>query len=241
MQIGQKIIRLTSVDSTNNYAAKLQKEGIINSGTVILAEEQFGGRGQRGSEWLSNAGENLTFSFFLSEVNLSVERQFKITQFVSVVLIELFRKKGIDCQIKWPNDIYHQTEKIAGILIESSIKGSSINSLIIGVGLNVNQNEFGSLKATSVSKIKGAYSNLDSILMEFIHEFNLQDLNQYLALEDEKKYLKNLYGLNEELLFEDENGSFKGVIHGIGGTGKIIIGQKGKTRSYAMKEIKFMR
>ena len=84
MKIGTKIIRLESVDSTNNYVANLLKAREINSGTVVLADEQFAGKGQRGSEWATNAGENLTFSFFLDNVNLSVNRQFELTQLVSL-------------------------------------------------------------------------------------------------------------------------------------------------------------
>ena len=64
MEIGRKIIHLDSVDSTNNYTAKLMNQGQIDHGTVILADEQFAGRGQRSSDWLVKPGENLTFTVF---------------------------------------------------------------------------------------------------------------------------------------------------------------------------------
>ena len=85
MQIGRKIIRLESVDSTNNYIANLLKEGVLEDGTVILADDQYAGRGQRDSEWLANAGENLTFSFFLGNVNLSVQNQFYFNNANSII------------------------------------------------------------------------------------------------------------------------------------------------------------
>jgi BirA family biotin operon repressor/biotin-[acetyl-CoA-carboxylase] ligase len=241
MQIGQNIIRLSSVDSTNNYTAKLQKEGIIKSGTVILAEDQFGGRGQRGSEWLSNAGENLTFSIFIAEVNLSVERQFRITQYVSVILIQFLKKKGIPCNIKWPNDIYYQDKKLAGLLIESSIQGSTINSVVIGIGLNVNQISFGSLPATSMSKALDSVLNLDSILMELIYEFNAKNLEGYLrASGGDEEYHNSLYGLNEKLRFEDQTGEFVGVIKGVTQLGKLSIEKEDSLEEYSLKEISFI-
>ncbi len=132
MQIGRKIIRLESVDSTNNYIANLLKEGVLEDGTVILADDQYAGRGHRDSEWLANAGENLTFSFFLDNVNLSVQNQFYLTCIVSITLTQLLDKYGISSKIKWPNDIYVDQKKIAGVLIENQLSSTYIKSSIIG-------------------------------------------------------------------------------------------------------------
>lgn len=89
MQIGQKIIRLDTVNSTNNYTANLVNEGKIVHGTVILADEQTAGRGQRGAIWLSSAGENMLFSVFLTPDNLSVSNQVALTHFASFCLVEI--------------------------------------------------------------------------------------------------------------------------------------------------------
>ena len=148
MKIGQKIIRLDVVDSTNNYIANLIKQGSIDSGTVIMADEQFAGKGQRDAQWQSSAGENLTFSFFLDDVNLSVSRQFNLSQVVALSLYNFLNNLGLDATIKWPNDIYIKGRKIAGVLIENQLKGSLIKSAIVGVGLNVNQTEFQGFSAT---------------------------------------------------------------------------------------------
>ena len=119
--IGQKLISLSVVDSTNNYTAKLHSRDEIDHGAVILAENQLNGRGQRGTEWQSEPGNNLTFSFLLTEINLSVLDQFRLNQLASIAIINTLDNYDIDAYIKWPNDIYVGREKIAGMLIENSI------------------------------------------------------------------------------------------------------------------------
>ena len=172
MQIGRKIIRLESVDSTNNYIANLLKEGILEDGTVILADEQFAGKGQRNSEWLTSPGENLTFSFFLSNVNLSVQNQYFLTCIVSISLVQLLNKFGLDAKIKWPNDIYINNKKISGVLIENQLSSSEIKNSIIGIGLNINQREFDGLNATSVLVETEIRRTPMDVLYSFIEIFN---------------------------------------------------------------------
>ena len=140
-QIGRKIVRLESVDSTNNYTANLIKSGELVHGSVIMAVEQTNGRGQMGAEWLVKPGENLTFSIFLDNVNLSVDNQFFLTRLVSVSLIDFLANFNIPAMIKWPNDLFVNDKKIAGVLIENNVSGSFIQKSIIGIGLNVNECE----------------------------------------------------------------------------------------------------
>jgi len=104
-----------------------------------------------GAYWQSDAGANLTFSVFLNNVNLSVQRQFLLTKIVSLSLVDLLAKFGVPAKIKWPNDVYVNDRKIAGVLIENVIQGKTITRSIIGIGLNVNQRSFEGLKATSLS------------------------------------------------------------------------------------------
>ena len=92
LKIGQKIIHLNSIDSTNNYVAKLIKSEKITHGTVILADEQTAGRGQRGNSWLSESGNNLLCSIYLMPVNLTVENGVVLSHFVSVSLIHFLEK-----------------------------------------------------------------------------------------------------------------------------------------------------
>ncbi|MFT5779649.1 MAG: BirA family biotin operon repressor/biotin-[acetyl-CoA-carboxylase] ligase [Crocinitomicaceae bacterium] len=241
MRIGCNLIHLESVDSTNNYVANLVKQGNLTSGTVILADEQLSGRGQRSAEWLSNAGENLTFTIYLDDVNLSVDRQFMITQLIAVGLHRFLTKMGIDSTIKWPNDTYVNNCKISGMLIENQLSHGKIHSTIIGIGLNVNQVDFGGMDATSMTTITGQPYLLMEAYFSLIHTLNetweeLIDDARQLTIE----YLGGMYQLNEEKSYADVNGNFNGIICGISSTGKLQIQREDQLVEYSLKEIQFL-
>ena len=241
MRIGQKLIHLESVDSTNNYAANLLKAGGLSSGTVILADEQFAGKGQRGAEWLTEAGKNLTFSIYLEEVNLSVENQFNLSKMVALSMIHLLKKLGIVAHIKWPNDIWVNGRKISGVLIENSVSQSRGIRSIIGIGLNVNQTEFGSLNATSLQLETGDFVPTRDVLFSFIESFNT--VYEQFSIHPEQlntAYLEHLYQLNEVRTYRDESGTFDGKIVGIEPSGRLIVLKDGIPTSYDVKEIVFL-
>lgn len=239
-QIGKKIIRLESVDSTNNYTANLIKEGNITHGTVILAVEQFEGRGQRNAEWLANPGENLTISIFLDRVNLSVGNQFDLTKVIALSVVDYLQSVGIVSRIKWPNDIFVDGRKIAGILIENSIGSEFIKSSIVGIGLNINQNDFPDLLATSTFLETGIRRSIDEVLFSLIGKINenLFLLNNKDQLD--ASYLEKLYLIHEPALFEIEGEYLNGVIKGVGKDGKLQVMIKDDLRSFGMKEIRFI-
>lgn len=240
MKIGNKIIRLESVDSTNNYVANLVKEGNIDSGTVVLADEQSKGKGQRGAVWLSNAGENLTFSFYLESVNLSVEKQFILTQIVSLSLIYLLSRLGITAKIKWPNDILVGKDKIAGVLIENQLAGSEIKSSIVGIGLNINQRSFEEFNATSLFLESGLQRTPFDVLLSYIDAFN-QKVNELSRFSEMKvNYLNELYQFENLATYEDMNGKFDGKIIDVLPSGKLILEVESETREYDLKEVKFL-
>lgn len=240
--LGKKIIQIESVDSTNNYIANLMNVGKIQHGTVILAEEQKNGKGQRGSKWLSNPGENLIFSMFLDTATLSVNHQFLLTEFVSVSVCNVLRKVGVDSVIKWPNDIFVNKKKIAGILIENQIKGSYLNGTIVGIGLNVNQIHFGDLNATSIKIEKGVFFLVQEFVFLLLHEMNtnwdlIQESNFKIL---EQQYLNHLWLLNQKSIYTDKNGEFEGIVEGVDENGKLIIKRDDSFFRYDLKEISFV-
>ena len=241
-QIGQKITRLDRVDSTNNYVAKLLREGKIGHGAVILADEQTSGRGQRGAVWNSQPSENLLFSLFVTPANLSVLDQVALTHFASLSLIEVLRKIGISSAVKWPNDILVNDKKIAGILIENIISSGRVGSSIIGIGFNINQVDFDGISATSVRSETGEFHSLDSILFSLISELN--ELWRYVEIGNyqflRKNYLENLHLLNVQACFKDKTGIFEGVITGITREGLLLIDKGNVQHTYDLKEIQFI-
>src|SRR6476659_5800909 len=141
--VGQSLVKLHEVDSTNDYLKNLLSNSKpLIEGTVIMAEYQTAGRGQKGNVWKSEKGANLTFSILLRPSFFNVNQQFQFNKAVSLgisdVLIEIL---GKEAKIKWPNDVYFNNQKLGGILIENTIKGNFLKESIVGIGLNANKNQ----------------------------------------------------------------------------------------------------
>lgn len=277
MFIGKNLITLNQVDSTNNYAKLLTANSRpAPDGTVILADSQSGGRGQAGTVWQSEPGKNLTFSILLGCAFLPPPRQFYLSMAVSLgisdALSTLFRAASPSPRpiaIKWPNDVYIGNKKTGGILIENILAGSKMKSSIVGIGLNVNQEQFPGLpQATSLIRElrQSAYPhdnlNLKSILGAVCHAIEVRFLQlkrgEYDRLKSE--YLGHLYGFGRKQLFRPgaaairahrESGSgapqpagpsddfFEGIISGISPEGKLLVSTGGGVRVFGMKEIEY--
>lgn len=149
---GKKIYTFETIDSTNRCGHAIAACG-ASEGTVILAEEQTEGRGRRGKSWIANRGENLTFSVLLRPGLPS--DQLNLFPFFAAVAVSrtVERETGLTVECKWPNDLLIRGKKFAGILLESSVNGNSIEYIVLGLGINVNQRIFPSSlegKATSL-------------------------------------------------------------------------------------------
>jgi BirA family biotin operon repressor/biotin-[acetyl-CoA-carboxylase] ligase len=242
MQINFKITHLESVDSTSNYVATAFAQGKIGHGSVILADNQTSGRGQRDATWQSEGSLNLLFSFLVIPDNMSASEGQSLMHCTTLALVELLQSFDVKAQVKWPNDIYVGMKKIAGILIENQLAGSRISRSIIGVGLNINQADFGELNATSLYLETGKYVDLKEVLLRFLYQFNehwmLLCANHASQLKS--KYCSMLLGLNETRTFEDASGEFSGVISGVDDLGRLQVETEQGPNVYDLKEIRFM-
>ncbi len=142
--IGKNIIEIDRVDSTNAWANVLYQQKKVTDGDVIWAREQFAGRGQHDHTWESEPGKNLTFSIILRPAFLPADQQFLLNKAISLAAIDFLEVMlaGFphpDLTIKWPNDLYIGLMKIGGILIEHKIMGMTLNTSVVGIGLNINQ------------------------------------------------------------------------------------------------------
>lgn len=241
--IGHEIIHLERVDSTSNYIATLHKEGKVRHGMVILADEQTNGRGQRGAKWQSEAKQNLLFSFYIEYTNLPIDKQEGITHFISLAIQQSLHEHQVKSMIKWPNDILVNSKKIAGILIENQLRGTNIQSSIIGIGLNILQTHFDDDKSTSIVLENANQASINSFLNTLLSQLNnyFQLLNKQKYKELKEEYLKALWLLNEPAAFEDHNGLFQGIIKGTDEYGRLIIERESKTQLYNLKEVTFIK
>lgn len=236
--IGQKIVHLESVDSTNNYAANVFKDGSIEHGTVILADIQTNGRGQRGNTWQSGAFENLTISIAIDPNLRKINNLISLNHITSIALFKIVSSYCKNVKIKWPNDIVVRENKIAGILIENQFSGNKMQS-IIGIGLNVNQIDFDNDKSTSLFKESGKKLNIKSLLFEYISFFNevLIEYQKHAEHQIHKIFDDLLWLKDKESSFIRKGEVFNGVIKNTDMTGQIEIEAKGSLRSYRNGEI----
>ena len=242
------LIFFDELKSTNYFLSeKLKVDNSIGEGLVICADYQTQGRGQATNSWESERGKNLLFSLLLRPINIFASEQFLISQIVALSIkdvLETFLEKNIS--IKWPNDIYVQDKKIAGILIENTLCGSTIKESIVGVGLNVNQEIFVSDAPNPISMKLIAQQEFDKrlvlekILQRF--EFYYKDLTEQKRLKIAKIYKDSLYRKTGFHLFEnDEKGHFLGKIYDVLPTGQLVLVQKdnGQKMIFSFKEIRF--
>lgn len=137
------LIVLTSVDSTNNYLQRLLASKPLEEKTVVISLEQTHGRGQRGNTWQSLPGDGLYASILFLPQQFSVENQYFLNKAIACGTARYIASKvNEDVRIKWPNDILIGDKKVGGILIENSIRGNQLSSVIAGIGINFNQLDF---------------------------------------------------------------------------------------------------
>jgi BirA family biotin operon repressor/biotin-[acetyl-CoA-carboxylase] ligase len=150
--IGSRTRRFDVCVSTNDLAAAWAKDPHDRApdGGVVVADSQTGGRGRLGREWHSPPGKNLYFSCILRP-DLAAERVPPITLCAGLAVCEVMNSLGVKASIKWPNDVWVGQKKLAGVLTEMSTQSQKVESVIVGVGVNVNATEFPEgLQATSL-------------------------------------------------------------------------------------------
>lgn len=245
--IGNQILKLDEIGSTNDFLLEYSKQNKkVIEGLVIVADNQTFGKGQRGNVWESKKGENLTFSLFLKP-EIKATNQFQLSKLISVAIIDFLDYKAVnDTKIKWPNDILVGKKKIAGILIENTIRENVLAESVVGIGLNVNQSDFNeSVKnATSLKKelCNSTEFNLKSILDElliFIDKRYLQfkkgndtNINQL--------YLDRMYGYQKSMNLNLKNELITGEILGVANSGKLLLKISGKEIEVDLKQIEFV-
>lgn len=241
----KQIVQLDEVDSTNSIlAAKYINRG-FPEGSVIIAKSQTKGRGQGQNKWQSEAGKNLTCSFVLYPEFLAASDQFYISKIISLAVADLVGLYTDKVSIKWPNDIYVDDKKIAGLLIEHTIERNNIKASIIGIGINVNQKDFPSNLPNPISllKITKAKQDLEEILENLcnILEYRYSLLkNKEFDVIDEN-YLSLLYRYKKYALFEIDGKRVAGSIEGVEPTGELIFkNDKSEILHFGYKEIEYV-
>ncbi len=226
--IGNEIVCLNEIDSTNEYIKKLARDG-ATSGLVCTAVYQTKGKGRLGRTWISSQKDNISFSVLLRP-NISPMKVSSITLVTSLAILKSIKQTtGLDAKIKWPNDILINNKKVCGILTEMSAQIDMVDFIVLGIGLNVNNEFFDDEikgKATSLFAQSGKKINKVSFLQNMLFEIEKYtdefiksaSLNSFL-----EEYKKNCITLGREVLVNNLNGNISGIAFDINESGSLII------------------
>ena len=254
-----KITHFKNIDSTNSYLQNLLDKGEDVADNVVVTDFQTSGKGQGRNVWQSENGKNLLFSIALDMSFLKAEDQFLLTQMVSVAMINVLKKylPEENLFIKWPNDIYFNNRKIAGILIKNEIKGMMLGTSIIGIGLNVNQTDFDESLPNPISMkmITGKDYDLEEILLaiscqlsavsNYVNRQQTTDNRPCITFNFQfstfnSQYTSYLYRYNQWAFYEHEGEVKEMMITGYDRFGRLILKEKNDREVVCdLKEIVF--
>ncbi len=239
------IVRLDETSSTNTELKLLQQKNPLPEGSMVMTEFQTSGRGQAGNSWYSGKGENLLFSFLLYPRFIQAKDQFIISRIVSLAIIRVLQQYTENITIKWPNDIYWNDKKIAGILIENSLMGQHIEYTIVGIGLNVNEDDFPTHlpNPVSVKQITGDVFDREILLLLLRYEFLMlyQSVESGEVAPIECEYMRHLYRKEGTHWFTDADGCFVATIKTVLPSGHLVLETypDKEERTFAFKEVSF--
>lgn len=225
--IGQEAYFLDQTTSTNDWMWQFVKSRTPAEGAMVFANYQAQGKGRIARVWNSNRGENILCSFFLKPTFISLQQHASLNFSIALAVADTFSAFLSDpISLKWPNDIICDNSKLAGILIENTIKGDKIENVVVGIGMNINQKHFEQEpQAASIFMLKGQYTALEEVLSKLAQ--NLE--KQYLRLRTANhqtildEYNRRLYGKNTLVTIKTDNGVSEGILKEVKANGEIEI------------------
>jgi BirA family biotin operon repressor/biotin-[acetyl-CoA-carboxylase] ligase len=237
--------------STNSLGFHEALEYQLPEGFAWIAGHQTAGKGQRGNQWLAQPNENLLVSYLLKPHNQQAINQFYLSKAISIGILEGLQKwakntllEALPIKIKWPNDLYLEEQKIAGILIENNFQAGKWNFSIVGIGININQTEFENLRASSLKKWTQSPIKIDirdifnAISVEIEHYYQLFQSNNFEVID--QVYHQNLFRIESKALFEDGTGVFSGKILRVNANGHLVLEKSNEIKVYDLKELSFI-
>jgi len=240
-QLTQKHIELVPViDSTNQYL--LDRIDALENGSVCIAEYQAQGRGRRGRQWLSPFGSNLYLSMYW-KLEAGMAASLGLSLVVGVAIVEALESIGIHgIKLKWPNDLYYQDKKLAGILVEMNGQAGGAANLVIGMGMNINMpEEIEGIDQpwTSLSRVTQTLPDRNRLAAALINTLN-ETLVQYefhgmTGFIDRWNRLDNFLNRPAKLVMSNRN--IHGIVRGISEQGAILIETDNGIESYIGGEV----
>jgi BirA family biotin operon repressor/biotin-[acetyl-CoA-carboxylase] ligase len=220
-----EIIKLPDTASTNDYLLGLNTDQDL----CVVTDYQSAGKGMGTNTWESEPGKNLLFSILLHPTWLPINRQYLLSMAEAVAIVEVL---GKGFEIKWPNDIYYGDKKLSGTRIDVNLHGRTLKDVIIGTGINVNQETFApdiADMAGSLFTQTGIEYDRNEVIAKVMNAFE-KDYELFLENENLKSlkdsYEAHLLNKGETVKVLDPKGEYQGTALGITDTGELIVARE---------------
>lgn len=238
-----QINKIDAIGSTNVGLKESYQKGVVKHGDVLWALDQTQGKGQRAAHWVVEPNKNLTFSFFLAHRKLALTSPFQLNCLVALAIKNALIHFAIPAvSIKWPNDILSDNKKLCGVLIENVYRGNQLQGSIVGIGLNVNQEDFSSFpRASSMRLCSGVQFKIKEVL-----DILLEEIECLLDQEEDyattlNKYNESLFGRHAFRVFRKQKLELYAKVEGVNQHGYLALSDsKGIRSTYQMKEIEWV-
>ena len=225
---GRHTVYYDETDSTNNRAKDAGEKG-AEHGTLFVADRQIAGKGRRGRAWESPAGSSIYMTILLYP-RISPMKAPQLTLLMAIAVAEGIRQvTGLDTGIKWPNDIVRNGKKICGILTEMSTEIDDINYVVIGVGINVNQETFPQdiqNTATSLKLELGRNVKRSELIAAIMEQFE-KCYETFLQTEDlsgvKEQYNSLLVNKDQDVKVLEPGNEYEAHALGINETGELLV------------------
>jgi BirA family biotin operon repressor/biotin-[acetyl-CoA-carboxylase] ligase len=242
---GRQLVHLPHTQSTNNELIHKYRAGEVLEGCLLTTNFQEQGRGQAGNAWYASAGKNILMSILYQPTFLPPSSLFYFNKMVAIALRAALQKfVSAKVCIKWPNDIYVNQKKVAGVLIENGLKGATVGNSIVGIGVNVNETEFPRelQHATSLSVVNNKSLSLEQVMAEVCNSIE----KHYLIFKKngigniDEVYHEHLYRRGSWHSFLVMNQSIRACIQYVNEQGQLVVmTADGALTRFDIKEIKF--
>ena len=234
--VKNKIIYYEKLDSTNQKADELAREGAAH-GTVVVAREQTAGRGRRGRNWSSPSGD--IYMSMIVRPRVDASKASMLTLVMAYSVAKVIQKLGYaDVSIKWPNDLLLSGKKVCGILTEMHMEGQEISHVVVGVGVNVNSQEFPAElkeKATSLYAESGKRVECDTIVKDIAERFT-NEYEKFIVAGDlaelQQEYNELLINCGKEVRVLEPGNEYTAYAVGINELGELVVQTEDGTEQY---------
>ena len=227
---------LERIDSTNNYAKEFIED--LDDFECVFTLNQFKGRGRTGHEWVSEPFKNIAFSLVIKDDNI-IKKFNLISILASLVVADYLELLGAtNVKIKWPNDVYANDKKICGILLEGNLP----KYMILGIGINVNQEFFGELEATSIKNELDYEIDPKLVAVDIVDalKYRIGELKDDLG-ELVEEYCQKDYLLNKTISFTKDGVKLEGIAKGIDFDGSLKVLYENNLINVSTNEVNLVR